>query len=262
MKYIIGSGWWCADNDTNNRDKYFGDDSIRSVGFHEEWKQSVYNASKPDTICIIDSNSPVKPKINRDNIVFISLNENGGHATRHVGKYSGWMRSVLHSMSYAQNSNCDYYVYVEQDVLLVGEGIIEYCIGKMKKPYMFGKCNTFNNPLQQSFFIIKKDYIDIFLANIYLTHYSDSEINPEKKFALATSKFFKLIPKFIFITPKHKLMKKLTWRMQNILCRVIGSYDYLPVGFGRDRPINFKSKYYYFQHASKDEMNEYFSKKN
>lgn len=90
------------------------------------------------------------------------------------------MRSVLHSMSYAQNCNCDYYVYIEQDVLLSGKGIVEHCIKNMRKPYMFGKCNTFKNPLQQSFFIIRKDYIDKFLSNIYSINYTDQKISPEK----------------------------------------------------------------------------------
>lgn len=262
MKYIIGSGWWCSDHKENNRDKYFGDDSIRSVSFHKEWLNSINTNTFPDKICIIDSNSPIKPKLESDKIIFITLNENGGHSTHHIGKYSGWMRSVLHSMSYAQNSNCEYYVYVEQDVLLSGIGIIEYCINNMKKPYMFGKCNTFKNPLQQSFFIIKKEYIDNFLSNIYSINYTDKQISPEKKFALATSYFFRLIPKFIFISPKNKLLKKLTWRIQNTICKIISNYQYLPIGYGRDRPINFNDKHYYFQHANKDEINEYIARKN
>ncbi|HEM6846616.1 hypothetical protein OKT23_17240 [Providencia rettgeri] len=261
MKYIIGSGWWCTDDKNNNRDRYYGDDTIRSAAFHREWLASITENTYSVKICIIDSNSPIKPPLLPNNIIFISLNENGGHATQHTGKYSGWMRSVLHSMSYAQNSDCEYYVYVEQDVLLFGDGIIEFCISKMKKPYMFGKCNLFNNPLQQSFFIIKKDYIDIFLSNIYSIKYRDSQINPEKKFAISTSRLYKFIPKFIFLTPKNRFLKKLTWRFQNILCKLFGNYQYLPVGYGRDRPINFDDSYYYFQHASRDEINEYKSRK-
>lgn len=264
MKYIIGSGWWCSNSNVNNRDILFGDNNIRSAQFHYDWINSVNTNTTPDRICIIDSNSPIKPPIdiNNDKIIFISLNENGGHSTNHTGKYSGWMRSVLQSMSYAQNCNCDYYIYVEQDVLLSGKGIIEHCIKSMKKPYMFGKCNTFKNPLQQSFFIIRKDYIDIFLSNLYSIKYTDNQINPEKKFALASSRFFKIIPKYLFISPNNKFLKKLTWRVQNTLCKFIGNYQYLPIGYGRDRPIIFSDDYYYFQHATKEEINEYYSRKN
>ncbi|MTC60658.1 hypothetical protein GKR50_11605 [Providencia rustigianii] len=263
MKYIIGSGWWCAINNNKDRDNYYGDDSIRSSDFHEIWINSILSNSNPERICIIDSNSPIKPNIDPilKNIVFISLNENGGHSTQHTGKYSGWMRSVLHSMSYAQSCDCDYYIYIEQDALLSGSGVIEFCINNMKKPYMFGKCNDFKNPLQQSFFLIKKDYIDIFLSNLYSINYTDKQISPERKFAIATSRLFKFIPKFIFISPRNKLMKRLTWRAQNILCRIIGSYQYLPIGYGRDRPINFLDKYFYFQHGNTDELINY-KKKN
>jgi GT2 family glycosyltransferase len=260
MKYIIGSGWWCSENKENDRDKLYGDDSIRSVDFHYHWLSSIEKNTSPDKICIIDSNSPIKPKISSDKIIYIELNENGGHSTKHVGKYSGWMRSVLHSMSYAQNSNCEYYIYVEQDVLLHGKGIIEYCIKNMKKPYMFGKCNLFHNPLQQSFFIIKKDSIDSFLSKIYSINYTDNQISPEKKFAISSSRFFNLLPKFIFVSPKNKLFKKMTWRVQNLICKAIGNYQYLPIGYGRDKPINFEDDYYYFQHATKDEIHEYLSK--
>ncbi|MHA0914286.1 hypothetical protein ACR9H8_05920 [Kosakonia cowanii] len=257
MGYIIGSGWWCSKDD-DTRERKYGDEEIRGGGFHKRWYDSIIKYTKPEQIYIVDSNSPVKPDIASD-IHFVSLNENGGHATSLTGKYSGWMRSVLHSMSYAQNCKCDYYVYVEQDVLLKGKEIIEHCIKNMTKPYMFGKCNDFNNPLQQSFFIIRKDYLDVFLARLYLIKYDDSQISPEKKFALATSPFFNFIPKFIFVRPKSKLLTRIIWRFQNKLAQYLGRYDYLPIGYGRDRPIDMTKDFYYFQHASKDELNEYYN---
>lgn len=258
MNYIIGSGWWCS-KDNDSRERKYGDEEIRGVEFHRKWYESIINNTTPEEIYIVDSNSPVKPSITSE-IQFVSLNENGGHATHLNGKYSGWMRSVLHSMSFAQNCKCDYYIYIEQDVLLKGRGIIEYCISNMTKPYMFGKCNDFNNPLQQSFFIIRKDYLDIFLARLYLIKYNDSLISPEKKFALATSPLFSFIPKVIFVRPKSKILAKLFWRFQNKLAQCLGSYDYLPIGYGRDRPIDMTKDMYYFQHATKEELDEYYNK--
>lgn len=253
MKYIIGSGWWCSE-DTDFRDKLYGDDFIRGSLFHDLWKKSILKNAYPESIFIVDSNSPIKPNIDDEKIKFISLNENAGHSTNHQGKYSGWMRSVILSMSYAQNCNCDYFVYIEQDVLIKGKGIIEYCISHMKKNYMFGRCHSFGNPLQQSFFIISKDGIDNFLSNIFSIKYSDFEMPPERKFALASSRFCSIIPKFIFKNPKNKLMLRFFRRFQNKLAYLIANFDSLPFGYGRDRPINFDDEFLYFQHGSMDEI--------
>lgn len=258
MKYIIGSGWWCSSSD-DEREKLYGDNDIRNENFHYHWYAAIRKYTSPTEIIIVDSNSPIKPKW-EIGLKVISLNENAGHSTNHTGKYSGWMRSVIHSMSYAQNCDCDYYVYIEQDALIFGEKIIENCIAKMNKPYMFGKCKDFNNPLQQSFFIIKKEYIDSFLAKIFLIPFSDSEMPPERKFALATSDWFFFIPKFLLISSRSKFIKKITWRLQNIFSKAIGNYNYLPIGYGRDRPINMSDRHFYFQHGSADELNEYFNK--
>lgn len=262
MPYIIGSGWWCSESD-DNRDKLYGNDLIRGVSFHEQWYQSIKKNSTPTQIYIVDSNSPIKPNF-KDDVIFVTLNENGGHATNLNGKYCGWMRSVLHSMSYAQNCECEYFVYVEQDVLLHGKNIIENCIAQMTKPFMFGKCNDYKNPLQQSFFIIKKDHIDIFLSRIFRITYSDNIISPEKKFALATSPLFPLIPKFLFAKTqfKSKLLNRIIWRLQNIASKCLGSYNYLPYGFGRDRPIDMSNEYFYFQHGTSGELDAFFNKKN
>ncbi|WP_157922174.1 hypothetical protein, partial [Escherichia coli] len=254
MKYIVGSGWWCNEKE-DYREKCYGDNSIRGKEFHQKWYESLLLNTSPAEIYIVDSDSPIKPNFDK-RIKFVSLNENGGHSTNLTGKYSGWMRSVIHSMSYAQCCDCDYYIYVEQDVLLKGKGIVEYCISKMTKPFMFGLCHDHHNPLQQSFFIIKKDYIDIFLSRLYLIKYNDFDISPEKKFALATSPFFHLIPQILFVRPKSKLMLRLFWRIQNTLAKILGSYDYLPIGYGRDRPINLSDKYYYFQHGTMEEIND------
>lgn len=223
IKYIIGSGWWCSDI-SDIRDVFYGDDEIRGKDFHELWKLSIDRFTNPEQIIIVDSNSPIKPSI-RDDITFISLNENAGHSTNHRGKFSGWMRSVLVSASYASSCDCDYYVYVEQDVLLYGNNIIERCIKEMKSSYAFGKCNDHSNSLQQSFFIIKKDKLDTFLSNLYNIKYTDFSLPPERKFSLATSPLFKFIPKVIFVSPKNELLKKyyvdLKICFQKLLARMI-----------------------------------------
>ena len=255
MKYIIGSGWWCNDY-ADKREKFYGDDEIRGKDFHHLWYKSVIQSTSPEKIVIVDSNSPIIPEYD-SSIEFISLNENAGHSTNHTGKFSGWMRSVLLSASYAINCDCDYYVYVEQDVLLKGDNIIEKAIESMNKPYMFGRCNDHHNPLQQSFFIIKKDYLEQFVSNIYRIPYTDYDMPPERKFAIATSKLFSIIPKFMFVTPNSILLKKVLRRIQNSLSRLLGNYDDLPFGQGRDRPIDFSLEHFYFQHGDTSELTSY-----
>ena len=88
---------------------------------------------------------------------FLSLPLNAGHSTDHKGKYSGWMRSILLGLEYAYLSDTEYFVYVEQDALLYGDNIVEKCIDKMTKPYMFGSGLGTKQPLQQSFFIIRSN---------------------------------------------------------------------------------------------------------
>ncbi|MBY7766025.1 hypothetical protein KW426_15800 [Vibrio fluvialis] len=257
MKYIIGSGWWCSD-ESDGRDAFYGDEDIRSQEFHKLWRKSVDSFTSPDRVIIVDSNSPVKPNYS-DDVIFLSLNENAGHSTNHRGKFSGWMRSVILSASYAINCDCDYFVYVEQDVLLQGSNIVEKAIATMKKPYMFGKCHDHNNPLQQSFFIIKKSHLEEFISNIYRIRYTDFDMPPERKFALATSRYFMFIPQFFFVTPANMFLKKVFRRVQNNVSRILGNYDYLPFGYGRDRPINFEDEYFYFQHGDKNELKLHFS---
>ena len=57
--------------------------------------------------------------------------------------------------------------------------------------------------------------------------------------------------------PKNKIIKKITWRAQNIAAKIFGNYDYLPVGYGRDRPLDMNADYLYFQHGTKEELMKY-----
>ncbi len=266
FKYIIGTGWWCnetaIDSELENRLKT-GDDIIRGSRFHKIWSYSVAQYSKPDKVVIVDSNSPTKPNLDHQLLpyVYIELNENGGHATNMKGKYCGWSRSVLLSLEYARMSNCDYFIYIEQDVLLNGNGIIEYCINSLpkSKKYMFGRDGQRPQPLQQSFFIIRKEGIDSFVSNYQSIKYSDNDICPEIKFALSSSRLFCFIPTFLFIE-KSGFIGKILKRAQSFLARMLGDYCYLPVGYGRVRPIVFDDSFYYFQHGTKFDIQSYMDK--
>lgn len=246
--YIIGSGWWCGKNEGNERRVIAGDDKIRSKEFHRIWYQSVNTFTSPQKIIITDSNSPVKPELNTNDerIEFLSLPLNAGHSTQHAGKYSGWFRSVLMGLEYAILSDTDYFVYVEQDLVLQGENIIEHAISTMKSPFMFGNPEGTKQPLQQSFFIIRRDGMEALLTRMQRIRTKDAHFSPEMKFAYASTFFWRLFPEFFFGL-------RGTWR----LVKMVKGFQYLPFGYGRTRPLNFNDRFFYFQHGSTDELKQY-----
>ena len=261
-KYIIGTGWWCNESgvalDKDNRLAY-GDDEIRGSLFQEKWIKSITENCQPEKIIIVDSGSPTPPpSTNFSDVEYVKLNENAGHSSNHTGDLCGWSRGMIMSAMYALNCDCQYYVYVEQDVLLKGNGIIEHAISKMNKPYMFGSNKGKNQPLQQSFFIIKRTHLSKFISNFLSLNYRDDEIPAEVKFALSSSPLYKIIPKWLFkgILP-GTIIGRVTYRLQMMAAKQIANFDPVPFGSGRDRPINFSDDFLYFQHASKDELNEY-----
>ena len=198
----------------------------RKVSFFDLWYKAIQKFSNPQKIIVIDSASPVKPVFQDKPLVnWYELNQNYGaglDGTKNK-RLSGWDRGILASASLAFFEDCDYYVYVEQDCLIKGKGIIEYAIKNMTKPLMLGSGKGTPQPLQQSFIIIKKEFIPFFIekemkaSQDVLTQ--DCEVRYDKHFK--------------------------------------GNYEYLPFDYGRKRPINFKDKYLYAQHLRTDEMNEF-----
>ncbi|HRW98596.1 MAG TPA: hypothetical protein P5280_03860, partial [Cyclobacteriaceae bacterium] len=248
--YIIGTGWWCTDEDEKiklKERKFLGSDSIRGRDFHLLWYESICRNTSPRKILIVDSNSPLHPNLNIDDnrIEFLSLPFNAGHSTNHIGKWAGWTRSVILGLQYAQVADVDYFVYVEQDALLKGQGIIEYCITRMKTPYMFGCGQGTPQILQQSFFIIHRNAINHFLTRLVAMRDADSQLCPEDKFAIATSQV---------LTTMSPMLKKLSTYRRWRLIRLLSRYDHLPLGYGRTRPIDFSDKYFYFQHGTDEEI--------
>ena len=258
--YIIGSGWWCSEPDEDTRAERIGDDGIRSEGFHDLWYQSICQTSHPQKIIIIDSNSPITPPINKQDsrIEHLRLNTNAGHSTNHTGNFCGCMRAMILGIEYAAMCDTDYYVYVEQDALLKGSGIIEYCIDKMKTPYMFGAGEGTPQPTQQSLFIIRRDGFDTFIQRLKSIKALDNKISPEEKFEIATlTKLRK--------TAEYLASHKIHWRQVSLkewIYKEYRGYDQLPIGYGRQRPINFSDKYYYFQHGENIELERYFKETN
>ncbi|WP_445621567.1 hypothetical protein ACUN8C_07260 [Kushneria sp. Sum13] len=258
--YIISSGWWCGEKTPENEKRVeYGSNEIRDVAFFQEWYRSVNRFTSPVKIVVIDSASPTIPEIPDDpRVEFISLDINAGHSTSHIGHYSGYTRGCLASLGYAHATNADYWVYVEQDALLFGDGIVEKAIDNMKSDFMFGDRGNTPQPLQQSMMIIKKTAIPRFINAYSNIKATDKIIPPEVKFAIASTKIAQWLPeRFFYQRDFDSFKNKLINKLQFWLFKYFGGYDVLPFGFGRDKPVKFTDSYGYFQHGDDQELQRY-----
>lgn len=231
---MIGSGWWCSNGAPLTYHK--GDAIIRESQFHQAWYRLVNYFTKPSRILIVDSASPIPPpKIDDDRIHIHKLAMNPGHATQCQTRFCGWTASVLLGLQDCIHSDNDYFVYIEQDVLIYGEGIIEYAISKMTTPFMFGDATGIPHPLQQSLFIIHREGIEHFLSRLLARNETDKELPPERKFHLAT---------------QHSVF---SWKPVRWLAKRRRCYDFLPFGYGRKRPLDMNEPHFYFQHGTRNE---------
>lgn len=247
MKYVIGSGWWCAGDEPWSPDrKRLGDDLIRSAPFHELWYAGVDRFTAPCKILIVDSASPIRPPVRAGDprIEVVSLDRNYGHASACEAKFSGFTRSCMLGVAYAWMCDADYFVYVEQDCLLYGQGILEQAIGRMKHDFMFGDGSGTPQPLQQSLFVIARPAFRSFLDALDGIDGRDREVSPEIKFSRLR---WDLPPTWVG-RRQSKAWRKLTWRLW---------YDRLPFGYGRVRPIDWSQPHFYFQHGSVEEVTRY-----
>jgi len=254
MTYIITSGWWSTENDINDRAIKSGDSNIRSRDFHTLWHKAIEHFTTAKKVYIIDSDAPVKPKLNLENEVLISLLENAGHSTQHKGKLCGVSRAHLLGMSLAMVNEVDYWVYVEQDALIYGNNIVEKAIAEMKGSYMFGAGWGTPQPMQQSFMIMKTEAIPNFIKHFNNIKSIDNKISPETKFAIACSPILRCLPERLFKEIHQENFKnKIVWK----LFKLFQGFDDLPFGYGRARPIDFSDAYFYFQHGDKKELEHY-----
>ncbi|WP_412495322.1 hypothetical protein [Vibrio cyclitrophicus] len=263
--YIITTGWWCEETeDKNNRESYNGSDEIRKVGFFDKWYSSVKKYCSPQEIVLIDSASPVLPNLtNKADVKIISLSLNAGHSSNHVGNFCGVTRAHILGMSYALCCDVEYWVYIEQDALIQGENIIEEAIEKNRKNIILGNGWKTPQPTQQSMMIMHKSEIPKFIENYQKIKKKDSEISPEMKFAISSTIWAQYLPEFIFLEGKNNSKLRGYWlRILNYAFNNLGGYGKLPFGYGRERPINFNDKHYYFQHGSIDELRKHESKEN
>jgi hypothetical protein len=169
------------------------------------------------------------------------------------------VRAHLFGISYALVNESDYWVYVEQDALLYGPEIVEHCIDRMKRPYMFGSGKGTPQPTQHSLMIIRKDGYLNYINRMLRFRSKDCQISPEVKTAIVSSRWLSLLPEICY--PKSGDLRTLLGRGRRKLFRrleyYLRGYDEIPLGYGRRRPICFEDDFFYFQHGSEEELAAY-----
>jgi hypothetical protein len=230
-KVIVGSGWWC---DNNRATWTIGAPATRSPTFFDLWLRQVHRCLTPLKVVVTDNASPIKPDNRSDaSLVWIELDRNYGHpldikAERIKTKYSGFTRSMMIGAMYALCCDADYYVYVEQDCLVIGEDLLAHAIGDATEDILLG-ARTENGigingtvaapMLQQSLIVVRRAALERFIEGLIGSPWSDGEVSPEE-----------------------------------IMERRLTPFGTLRIPFGRSRPIDFELTHFYAEHLSETEL--------
>jgi hypothetical protein len=254
---LVTSGWYSSHEPRSYRTK--GDDSIRGVEFRSLWWQSVDRYLGPEYVFIVDSASPVKPDdaaCTTTKFQRVELLRNPGHSQNGKTHYCGAMAAITLGLEFALHNDVDMFLYVEQDALLFGDRIVERTKKALRRrDLVFGRGSSVD--IQQSFFGANKRGIRRFLSALHAIRYSDKQVAPENKFMVAGSR---MLPAAVAALAVHSSVDKLR-RAGLLMFAAVASlgrnYEYLPFGYGRDRPIDFNDDVFYFQHGSVQELAQY-----
>ena len=213
MTYIIGSGWFSdtSKKTKNGRETYtiqqrVGGTACRCAEFSKTWLNYLTKIAPSSMIMkriiIIDSNSPdpISEDVSSSPLVeIVNMTENFEHGAVCVksGTLCGWARSVILSASYAMLNDVEYFVYVEQDVLVGGEGWLDAIVNTMKqynKGIALGSGKNTPQEIQQSLIVVSRAFLPTFISR--LVNEKDHTVSEE-------SKYFRLFKHDICMIPFH-----------------------------------------------------------
>jgi len=215
---------------------------------------------QPENVLIVDSASPVKPNdksFTTTRHQYIQLLNNPGHSQNCLTHYSGYMAGVILGIEYALANDVEIFIYIEQDALIYGDGLInkiKKCL--LKSDLVFGDGGKFSN-IEQSIFAINRKGMRRFLSALHAIQYTDRQIEPELKFMYAASNFKHLPLLGLMSWDQPRLLRRASTIMLHRLMPFIREFEILPFGYGRVRPINFDDKLFYFQQGSVAEIERY-----
>ncbi len=224
-KYIIHTGWWCDGTGLHPGATKYSDARIRTQDFFDVWYEFVRAYTNPEKIIVVDSASPTRPRLDGKDVEFVSMKRNFLHGMKCDTKYGGWTRAFFTGAFYALMNDADYAVFVEQDCLPVGEGIIERAIANMgDKRISFALGGP--NRSDQSLTVLRTDYVLDFMRGFFALPQDDRELDTEDKFMHVVRSDDSLVP--------------------------------LPFGYARNRPINFRDQHFFAQQWRKSELMQLF----
>lgn len=223
--YVIGTGWWC---DGTLGEGEPSDRVMISKDFFSTWYEHVIAYSDPRAIIVVDSKSPIKPLFTQyKDVQSISLTKNYPPFMKfREGKnpYGTFRTAATRQMYlgafYAYFTGTDYFVWVEQDCLIHGKGIIDKAIENMQEAtdISFGEFDD-DLKVETSFIVMKAASIPK-IFDAYLRVKND---RPELKY----------------------------WKMTH---NGFINHVWFPFGQGRNRPIKFEDQYYYAQQLTNEEL--------
>lgn len=230
--YIVHSGWWCDQSRRHIGAQYNeSDDCIRTPKFFDVWHECVTRFANPTKIIIVDSASPLKPDLTGKSVEWVNLEKNFQHGMICEGQYGGWTRAFALGAMYAYLNDAEYSVFLEQDCLIVGERVIERAIENMSRADIsYGGTSVVR--IEQSFVIIKREYILTFLHDFLGMKHSDRDVFTEVKFQRIQKREYAL--SFVGLSKSR--------------------FTPLPFGFGRNRPLDFSHKHFYAQQWTRAEL--------
>lgn len=254
---LVTSGWYASNEPRSYRTK--GDDFIRGTDFRSLWWQSLDRFAQPAHVFIVDSASPVKPDdaaCTTTKFQRVELLMNPGHSQNGTTHYCGYMAGVILGLEFALHNDVEMFLYVEQDALLFGDDIIKKTKNALRrKDLVFG--GTSDVDIQQSFFAANKKGIRHFLSALHAINYSDKRVAPEHKFMFAGSRMLPASVVNLAVHTSVDKMRRAGLLLFSLVCTLCRNYEFLPFGYGRERPINFNDDAFYFQHGSVEEVLQY-----
>lgn len=185
MSYSIVTGWYADDKARDY--KAYGDDFVRSTACFDIWYHCVRSFTAPSNILIIDSASPLHPRIPDDpRIGWVKLKRNYGHAVQGHSALSGWSRALLLGLGYGFANGDLYTALVEQGTLFYGKDIIERQIAAHPDADIIAPSGSGTpQPLQTGILIFRSAIIPKFVENYARVAAADDALSPEKKVAFA-----------------------------------------------------------------------------
>jgi hypothetical protein len=92
-----------------------------------------------------------------------------------------------------------------------------------------------------------------FVSRLHAIQHRDSDFFPEWKFLCGASSLLASLPVWLLLAAHRR-------RLLLTVLRSMGewhAFDVLPFGYGRARPVNFESPFFYFQQGSLEEIKKY-----